>query len=171
MEVSVTETDRIRNLCVDKLSEESETYQYQRIMSSQNEIDREIQKISPVELIPNDDEINLKLKLCFKEFNLETILNGLKEDVENLVNNIKLKNVSVPHSNPANPSLPAEAHIDGIPPGNEIVNLVEVRNGPLSAPQPPATQNTDTQADCLTGIYRMERFTKNKLAIINHTWI
>ena len=146
MEVSVTETDRIRNLCVDKLSEESETYQYQRIMSSQNEIDREIQKISPVELMPNDDEINLKLKLCFKEFNLETILNGLKEDVENLVNNIKLKNVSVPHSNPAHPSLP---------------------------PQPPATQNTDTQtqAECLTGIYRMERFTKNKLAIINHTWI
>ena len=43
---------------------------------------------------------------------------------------------------------------------NEIVNLVEVRNESLSAPQPPATQNTDTQAECLTGIYRMERFTK-----------
>jgi len=43
------------------------------------------------------------------------------------------------------PALAAEAHTDGIPPGYEIVNLVEALNGPLSVPQPPVTLATETQ--------------------------
>lgn len=36
------------------------------------------------------------------------------------------------------PALAAEAHTDGIPPGYELVSLVEALNGPLAAPPPPA---------------------------------
>ena len=43
------------------------------------------------------------------------------------------------------PALAAEAHTDGIPPGYELVNLVEALNGPLTVPQQTVTLASETQ--------------------------
>ena len=43
------------------------------------------------------------------------------------------------------PALAAEAHTDGVPPGYELVSLVEALNGPLSAPLPAVTLTNETQ--------------------------
>jgi len=43
------------------------------------------------------------------------------------------------------PALAAEAHTDGIPPGYELVNLVEALNGPLTLPPPSVSLATETQ--------------------------
>lgn len=43
------------------------------------------------------------------------------------------------------PALAAEAHTDGVPPGYELVSLVEALNGPLSAPTPAVTLTNETQ--------------------------
>jgi len=43
------------------------------------------------------------------------------------------------------PALAAEAHTDGVPPGYELVSLVEALNGPLAVPAPAVTLTSETQ--------------------------
>jgi len=43
------------------------------------------------------------------------------------------------------PALAAEAHTDGVPPGYELVSLVEALNGPLAVPAPVVTLTSETQ--------------------------
>jgi len=43
------------------------------------------------------------------------------------------------------PALAAEAHTDGVPPGYELVSLVEALNGPLAVPAPTVTLTSETQ--------------------------
>jgi len=42
------------------------------------------------------------------------------------------------------PALAAEAHTDGVPPGYELVSLVEALNGPLAVPAPVVTLTSET---------------------------
>jgi len=43
------------------------------------------------------------------------------------------------------PALAAEAHTEGVPPGYELVSLVEALNGPLAVPTPAVTLTSETQ--------------------------
>jgi len=48
-------------------------------------------------------------------------------------------------SSATHPALAAEAHTDGVPPGYELVSLVEALNGPLAVPPPAVTLTSETQ--------------------------